>query len=120
MLTGSCHCGAVRFTSSVVPDWVTQCTCSVCRKLGALWIHGPRAQFVIDHAEDAVIRYVWGDKTLAFVSCKTCGCTTHWVGIDPDSPHDRMAVNARLCDPKAIAGIRVRTFDGADSWAFLD
>jgi hypothetical protein len=55
-------------------------------------------------------------KSLAFHSCRTCGCTTHWEG-QRDS---RMAVNCRMADPAAIAALRIRRFDGADSWAFLD
>jgi hypothetical protein len=31
-----------------------------------------------------------------------------------------MAVNMNMADPAAIEGIRVRHFDGADTWAFLD
>jgi hypothetical protein len=31
-----------------------------------------------------------------------------------------MKVNARLFDPAVIENWRVRRFDGADSWTFLD
>ena len=31
-----------------------------------------------------------------------------------------MAVNMRMAEPAAIAGIPVRHFDGADTWAYLD
>jgi len=31
-----------------------------------------------------------------------------------------MAVNCRLAEPEHVAGIRVRHFDGADSWQYLD
>jgi len=32
----------------------------------------------------------------------------------------RIAVNARMMSPEDIAGIRLRTFDGADTWKYLD
>lgn len=31
-----------------------------------------------------------------------------------------MAVNAAMLDPDQISHLRVRHFDGADSWDFLD
>lgn len=32
-LTGSCQCGKVTYTSSVLPDELTNCHCKTCRKL---------------------------------------------------------------------------------------
>jgi hypothetical protein len=31
-----------------------------------------------------------------------------------------MGVNARLMDPAVVAAARIRRFDGADTWEFLD
>jgi len=62
--------------------------------------------------------YQWGDKTLSLHHCGTCGCVTHWSPLDPDL--DRMGVNARLMAPEVVAAARVRRFDGADTWKFLD
>jgi hypothetical protein len=69
--------------------------------------------------KDATTAYVQGDRTLAVHSCKICGCTTHWVRLDPE-PCSKMAVNFRLCDPAQIAAIRIRHLDGADTWKYLD
>jgi hypothetical protein len=70
-------------------------------------------------AEDATIAYVHGDRTLAMHTCRTCGCTTHWIALDSDES-SRMAVNFRMCDPDDISDIAVRQFDGADTWQYLD
>jgi hypothetical protein len=70
-------------------------------------------------AENATIAYVHGDRTLAMHSCKTCGCTTQWMGLDSNDA-SRMAVNFRMCDVDDISNIRIRNFDGADTWKFLD
>lgn len=48
-----------------------------------------------------------------------CGCVSHWESLDPAGAQ-RMAVNARLLDPAEIEGVRVRRFDGALSWTYLD
>lgn len=62
--------------------------------------------------------YAWGERSLDLHRCLTCGCTTHWTLADPAG--DRMGVNARLLEPAVIAGVRIRRFDGADTWKFLD
>ena len=119
MISGSCHCGAVRFTIETTPDWLTSCNCSYCRRAGGLWAHLSMQDARLDYATGDVIRYIQGDKTLAFVSCCICGCTTHWEPLD-DAHGSRMAVNLNMADPDAIRGIRVRLFDGAESWTYLD
>jgi len=84
-----------------------------------LWAYARVSEITLSSAADATLAYIHGDKTLAMHSCKTCGCTTHWIGLDQDSS-SRMAVNFRMCDPEAYGHIRVRKFDGADTWEFLD
>ncbi len=118
MIEGSCHCGAVRFELADAPAWLTQCNCSLCRRTGGLWAHAEEDRIRILCGPDATIAYVWGDKTLATHSCRVCGCTTHWTSLDPAS--SRMAVNCRMAEPEAIEGVRIRVFDGADTWTFLD
>jgi hypothetical protein len=76
-------------------------------------------QVEIHAAPGAMVKYIWGDRTLALHHCATCGCTTHWASIDPNQ-QDRMGINARMFDPGAIAGVRIRRFDGAETWTFLD
>ena len=61
--------------------------------------------------------YIQGDRTLAVHHCATCGCITHWASL---TGADRMAVNARLMEERDIEGVRVRRFDGAETWTYLD
>ncbi len=122
-LEGACHCGAVRWRITREPEHLTRCTCSICRRLRALWIHAEARHVELDYAPEAVHRYVQGDGTLAMVSCKRCGCTTHWEPEpkpSPTPPDTRMAVNAAMADPAAISQFRIRTFDGAETWTYLD
>ena len=70
----------------------------------------------ITASQDQQREYVWGDRKLAFCSCASCSCITHWRSLESEA----CAVNLRLCDPDAIADLPVRRFDGADTWAFLD
>jgi len=119
MITGTCHCGGVRFELTETPEWLMRCTCSSCRRIAGLWAHAPASNISVTYAPGSVIRYVWGDKTLAFISCATCGATTHWESLR-STPQSRMAVNCNMCDPADIADLRIRTFDGADTWEYLD
>ena len=119
MIEGSCHCGAVRFTLLDTPPWLTECNCSYCRRTRARWAHTTADRVKLVHGPDATMRYVWGDKTLAFVSCKTCGCTTHWDSLDSAADR-RMAFNCAMADAGSLDGLPIRHFDGAESWDFLD
>ena len=115
-VAGSCHCGAVRFELNEAPARVTSCNCSICRRLGTLMAYYHPAQVRVS---GPTVAYSWGDRSIAFHHCGTCGCTTHWSSLDP-AQAERMAVNARLLPPDVIATVPVRHFDGAESWTFLD
>jgi hypothetical protein len=115
MVETSCHCGAVKLEVESAPTQLTSCNCSICRRLGTLWCYYAPSQVRVT---GATATYRWGDKMLDLHRCNTCGCVTHWVSIDPAT--NRMGVNARLMDPVVIADVRVRRFDGADTWEFLD
>jgi hypothetical protein len=65
------------------------------------------------------VPYVHGPRTLAVHHCPTCGCVTHWQGLD-GARAGQIAVNARLMDPADIEDVPVYRFDGASSWTYLD
>ena len=113
MISGACHCGAVCLEFPEIPETVTDCNCSICRRLGVLWAYGDRNQIRIVAEPGATVAYIQGDRLLETHHCRICGCTTHWVDRDPTA--GRMAVNARLFDPVVLSAIPVRKIDGA-SW----
>lgn len=118
MIEGSCHCGAVRIEVAEVPSQVTDCNCSICRRLGTLWAYYAPAQVRI---AGATATYRRGDKTIDFHHCATCGCTTHWSPIAGVREQERVGINARLLASEVLARVRVRRLDGAsDDWRYLD
>ena len=117
MIEAACHCGAVKLTAPTAPETVTECNCSICRKLAARWAYYSPAQVGMPRV-GSTQPYVWGDRMLAFHRCKSCGVTTHWQSLD--GAQERMAINARLVDGLDWNGIRIRQFDGADTWKYLD
>jgi len=101
------------------PTRLTQCTCSICRRYGALWAYCTRATATVltDASKEAF--YCWNDKVIEFYHCRTCGCVTRYESVEK-SRDSRIAVNARMLDSQEIQNVRVRTFDGAVTWRYLD
>jgi len=116
---GSCHCGAIRLTLPSTPEVATDCNCSLCRRIGGPWVYFEFGTVRIEAAPDALVGYVQGDRTLRTMHCRTCGCVTHWEPLEP-VPGAKHGVNLGNFDPGLIAAVRVRRFDGADTWKFID
>ena len=116
---GSCHCGNIRWETSQLPEWLTRCTCSYCRKSAATWGRVNFNYTSLAYGKGPVVRYIHGDKTLAFISCGNCGCTTHWESLDSTAAQ-KLKLNYATSDFAMPDDIPVRTFDGADSWTYLD
>ncbi|MEE2775654.1 MAG: GFA family protein [Acidobacteriota bacterium] len=114
MLIGSCHCGAVVIQISELPGHLVQCTCSICRQYAAKWAFCNRSSARVTSPAEATAAYLWNDRVIEFHHCRTCGCVTHYESTDK-APDSRLAVNARMLDPAEIAGLRLRTFDGAET-----
>lgn len=116
---GSCHCGAVRLRLPATPAVATKCNCSLCRRIGGPWVYCEFGTVEIEGHPENTVAYVQGDRTLSTIHCRTCGCVTHWEPLPP-TPGARHGVNLGNFDPALIASVRVRRFDGAQTWAFLD
>jgi len=115
----SCHCGAVEIDISADLRSLTECTCSICHRYGAQWAYCTRETAKVSCDPDAITAYAWDDKTLEFYHCNFCGCLTHYESVEKNAD-GRIAVNARMIPLADISGLRVRTFDGADTWKYLD
>jgi hypothetical protein len=119
MIRASCHCGAVVVEADALPASVTSCNCSICRRTAGLWAYYPRSQARLVASEDAISAYVWNDRVIAFYHCRRCGCCTHYESVEKN-PDSRFAINMRCAAPEELASARVRHFDGADTWQYLD
>ncbi len=118
-LEGSCHCGAVRLVLPALPDEALSCNCSLCRRSGGIWAFYALGTVTVQGHPEQTEDYVWGDRTLRTVRCRTCGVVTHWEPLDP-TPGARHGVNLRNFEPALVEALVIRRFDGADTWAFLD
>lgn len=119
MVKASCHCGAVEFQVARKPRVLCDCNCSICRRYGTLWAYYTHRTFRVLRGRRRLKHYMWGDRMLKFFRCGTCGCVTHYE-LAQRRPDSTVGVNANLMDPKAVAGARIRRFDGAKTWKYLD
>lgn len=119
MLTGTCHCGVLAWRFGDKPETATACSCTICRRYGALWAYGWEDDGVSTSGASTV--YAWGDNLIGFHFCSTCGCLGHYRALAPDDDGRRkIAVNLRMIDdPTLVAAIPVNHFDGLDTWARL-
>ncbi len=119
-LKGNCHCGATTFEVENAPAEVTQCTCSLCSKRGALWAYYTPAQVKIA-TPATTATYRWQSKTVAHHFCPHCGCTTYsespdWSKGKPDFTNPKVGINARLFEDFDLAAVPVTVIDGKNLW----
>ena len=119
MIVATCHCGVVKIEVSSIPESLTRCTCSICHRVGALWAYCDSATATVYCEPEALTLYQWNDKVIEFNHCNTCGCLTHYESTDNSGDY-RIAVNARMINPAEIEKVKIKVFDGADTWEYID
>jgi hypothetical protein len=124
-ISGSCHCGNIRFTLHWPKAEKTiaarACGCSFCRKHGGVWTSCPEARLDLSVANpQASSRYRFGTRTADFLICTRCGVTP-LVTSDIDS-HTYAVVNVNTFDD--VGGYSVTqagsNFDGESTSDRLD
>jgi hypothetical protein len=119
-ISGSCHCGATRFTVSKAPTEALACNCSYCSKSGGLWAYYTPEEFSAETPHRDKVYSKTGYNQHHF--CPECGCQTY--GISPewslDGKHDldkvKVGINIRLLDDVDLAAIRITKIDGRHLW----
>ena len=117
-MTGSCVCGAVSVSIKEKPAFIHDCSCSLCRKVGAAWGYFSSSEV---RSTGPTFGFIRTDKELAGAevhACKNCGATTHFVLADSfkkrNPTADQVGVNMRIFDPYELDGVEVRFPNGRD------
>ena len=118
MLAATCHCASVRVEVPRRPRSLTNCNCSICRRYGVLWAYYKDAEVRLVAEPGATDEYTWGQKSQKFIRCKTCGCVMQWKKFDV-GPSTWAGVNVRNFEPSALGPVKIRLFDGAESWKLV-
>jgi hypothetical protein len=109
-MNGSCLCGAVTVTLAGPPDYMNQCNCTACFKLGTLWGYYTAGQVTVAGHRQVYARDDMAEPSVSFDFCGRCGATIRWAPV-PGNPSPRTGINMRLFDPAALRGIEVRYGD---------
>lgn len=106
---GSCHCGSVRFTTSLDLDDAIVCDCSICRKKGSIVVRVTDAEFDLQSPIEELGLYAFNKHIAKHYFCRTCGIQAFH---RPRSYPELWAVNVRtlrgvdadLLQPLAVHG----------------
>ena len=110
--TGSCHCGAVKFSFTSEPIVkACRCNCSICRRRGAVMsdVYLTPDVFTLE-GEEALALYQFGDHDMKHWFCKTCGIFPF---SDPVAKPGHYRVNLGCVDGIDPLALEIRFIDGA-------
>lgn len=108
--TGSCHCGNVKFSVETDISTALRCTCSMCKRKGAVMLAGEEGSFKLTEGADKVSKYQFGTETAEHYFCSSCGIYTHH---KPHSNPKIFRVNAGCLEGLDPFSIESVLFDGA-------
>lgn len=112
-IVATCHCGNTTLIVKKLQDTITQCNCSICRRLASKWMYFKSDEVTVSFKSHESKTYIWGDKEIVFHHSPLCGCSTHYTGT-LCSELDRIAINANMLKPKLIENLEIRRFNGAE------
>src|SRR5690606_34263703 len=92
---GVCHCGRLAFAFETRMPTAISCNCSLCRRVGALWLGVAADRFRILRGADEAGVYRFGTMTATHYFCTRCGIHPF---IRPRLAPEAWAVNLR-CVP---------------------
>ncbi|MCF6289205.1 MAG: aldehyde-activating protein [Proteobacteria bacterium] len=112
MIQARCHCRNIILEVETLPDTVTECNCSICRRLAVRWIYYKNSEVKVINNKAQSNAYQWCDKVIEFHCCPICGCTTHYQSTSL-SELDRIAINSNMLKPELLKNLKIRRFNGA-------
>jgi len=130
--SGSCHCGAVKFSCEIdlappgqrspqkcPSEWFAstlRCNCSFCRKTRMWKNHVPAEQFTLLQGKDRLSHYRFGEGGIDHTFCATCGVYPFVFASEPVMGGDFVCVNVACLDdvsPEDLAAAPIRYENGA-------
>ena len=111
MVSGSCHCGKVRFEVEGEPAEAMECNCSHCSRKGFLLWFVPRAHLRCATPVEALSSYRFNRHVIDHRFCPDCGCAPFSLGTAPDGT-ETAAINIRCIEGIDLAAVRRVAVDG--------
>ena len=111
MKSGSCHCGAVKFSVAGEIDQVIECNCSHCSRKGFLLWFVPRSAFTLTSGAERLTTYTFNKHVIEHPFCSVCGCQAFGLGRMPDGT-EMAAINIRCVDGIELDAVKRVPVDG--------
>ena len=105
MVTITCHCKNIQITFKKLPNYVRDCDCPMCNRLGALWADFDSNEIKIK-VKSKTITYQWGKGEYEMHHCHHCGCSTHYSSFEENN--DEIGVNLRMLDRSLLEQIPIK------------
>ena len=110
--TGSCHCGAVRYTAELdLTQPVVACNCSMCGRAGWLLSFIPATKFHLEAGADSLTDYQFARRHIHHTFCKVCGVRPFSRGATPNGG-EMIAINVRCLADVDPTQLEIKPFDG--------
>lgn len=109
--TGSCHCGAVRFSVEGTVEHVIECNCSMCSRKGSLLWFVPLGKFALQTPEKEVSTYLFNKHVIQHKFCAKCGIGPYALGTDAKG-NQMAAINVRCLEGIDLTALKRVPFDG--------
>ena len=114
MYTGSCHCGAVRYTVEGEVDRAIECNCSHCSRKGLLLWFVPRASLAIAAGSEQLATYTFNRHVIQHRFCVVCGSQPFALGRKPDGT-ESAAINLRCLEGLELEKVTRVAVNGRDT-----
>jgi hypothetical protein len=109
MLTGTCHCGAVRFRVDCAIAELTACDCSLCAMRNAVMAKVPERALTVLEGQAELTLYEWNTRRAKHYFCRRCGI---YVFHRKRSAPDHFGVNAFCLQGFDPASVPLRATEG--------
>lgn len=110
IITGGCHCQAVRFTAKVPSlSTILICNCSVCSMTGFQHLLVSHDDFTLLSGESELSSYQFNTRQANHLFCKICGVKSFY---QPRSHPNSWSINTHCIDDFNPSTWKHKTFDG--------
>lgn len=102
---GGCQCGAVSYDVDIDLESTITCNCSRCQRMGFVLAFTPEGNFQLRSGEDELTEFLFNNRTIRHLFCKTCGVESFAYGSMPDGA-PTVAINVNC-----LSGVEPRSLD---------
>ncbi len=112
IVSGGCHCGAVRFEADVPAQVeVLDCNCSICAMTGFRHLIVRHGDFRLAAGGDMLTSYRFGTGAANHLFCMTCGIKSFY---QPRSHPEAWSISWNALGPAPRPAATFTPFDGRD------